>query len=268
MVFIDGSWMYHNRQRIMEAFNAEDFDIDYKKIPQIVERRLSSQIAAEVDVVRTFYFGSIPVNKPDFDSSKQEAFYKYLSERCNFKLEISKIDFRNDLHSRPREKCVDISLAASVLFNAAIPGAFDVAALVAGDVDYMPMIEKTRLLGKRMQLVGIKNLDNYYPTANKLLSEPGAFDFPIIFMDDHLNDIRLQRDQMLRPCKGCQKKEHTTWTGRDFYCSKCRAMNHRKIRICDTCGKEEETNWSKSYFYCAECRGEYRRSKNTVPQSE
>ncbi len=28
MIFIDGSWMYHNKQHIMEAFNTEDFDID------------------------------------------------------------------------------------------------------------------------------------------------------------------------------------------------------------------------------------------------
>lgn len=265
MIFIDGSWMYHNKQHIMEAFNTEDFDIDYATIPRIVEKRLNAQITSEAHVVRTYYFGSIPVNKPGFESGKQESFYKYLAQKCRFETEIYDIDFRNDSGSRPREKCVDIALAASMLYYAAIPGAYDIATLVAGDLDYMPVIQKVRLLGKRTQLVGIKNLDTYYPTSNKLLSESSLFDFPTIFLDEYLTEIRLQREQILRSCKNCMKKEFTTWTGKDFYCSKCRALNTKRIRICDTCGKEEETNWNKSFFYCADCRGEYRRARNNSP---
>jgi len=261
MVFIDGSWMYHNRQQILEAFQTEDFDIDYQKIPFIIERHLREQTEKEFDIVRTHYFGSIPINKPGFDSGKQDAFYKYLADKCFFETEIYNIDFRNDPSCRPKEKCVDIALASSMLFNAAMPGSYDVAALVVGDVDYLPVIRRVRSLGKRSLLVGLKKVEGHYPTSNKLISEPCLFDFPPLFLDDHLEEIRLHREQILRRCMNCRKTENTTWAGKEFYCVQCRAQNTRRIRICDTCSKEEETSWNKDYFYCAECRGEYRKSK-------
>ncbi len=259
MIFIDGSWMFHNKQHIVEALDDNDTDIDYRKIPEIIRMHLENTLDIEVDIVRTHYFASIPVNRPGFDATKQESFYKYLSEKCFFETEVYGIDFRNDPNCRPREKCVDIALASSMLYFAAIANSYDIAALVAGDLDYLPLIQRVRSLGKRTLLVGLNSLNNYSSTSSKLLTEPMLFDYPPIFLEDYIEELCLKREQVLRRCMNCNKKEFTTWTGKDFYCSKCRAGNTKRIRICDNCDKEEATTWVGPSFYCEECRGRHRK---------
>lgn len=262
MVFIDGSWLFHNRQHITEVFDLDDFEIDYARIPRIIASHITHHLNTSVDVVRTHYFGSIPVNKPGFNPTKQQMFFNYLAERCFFETEIYDIDFRHDPSSRPKEKCVDLALAASVLYHAAIPHAYDVAVLLAGDLDYLPMIRRVRSLGKRTLLVALKEIGSYFPTSKTLLEASNLFDLPHLFLDDNLDEIRLKRTSTTRKCDSCGKTERTTWAGDVFYCTSCRNRhNMMRKRTCDTCGKIEDTNWTGQSFYCNECREQYRPSK-------
>lgn len=261
MVFIDGSWMFHNKQQIIESYKDENYEIDYRRIPWLIQQHLGECTDLPIDVVRTHYFGSIPINKPGYDSSKQQAFYRFLEDKCAFETHIYDIDFHNDPNSHPKEKCVDISLATNMLYYAMLPNVFDVAILVAGDLDYLPLIQQVRRLGKRVLLVGLRNIGDYYPTSKRLLDNHSLFDLPTIFIDDHLEDIRLERELVPRECQSCGHEELTTWHGDDFYCNSCRATNTKRSRSCDSCGKTEETTWNKPYFYCADCRQKHREVK-------
>jgi len=63
-VYIDGSWMFHNKKFLVEAYGEEDYDVDYKKIPLIIQEHLLNNLTIDVDIVRTYFYGTMPVNKP------------------------------------------------------------------------------------------------------------------------------------------------------------------------------------------------------------
>jgi len=222
MVFIDGSWVFHNKGVICNAYNNPDFKIDYGKIPELIRKELEERTKLPIDIARVCYFGSIPINKPGFDPSSQKAFFDYLNNECHFDTEIYEIDFKNNASFSPQEKCVDIGLSSSMLFHAALPGTYDIAALVAGDYDYMPMLKKVRQLGKRTILVGLRKLGNVYPTSLKLIENYTLFDFHPIFLEDYLDEIQLVKNASFRICDSCGKREETEWEGRAFFCSDCR----------------------------------------------
>ena len=54
------------------------------------------------------------------------------------------------------EKGIDASLSTDLLWYA-IQNGYDIAILVSGDADYIPPVEKVRLLGKRIELWAFKN---------------------------------------------------------------------------------------------------------------
>ena len=67
MIFVDGSWLYHSRQALFEALGEDSgFEIDYKRIPDIIAHAIADSLDAEVDMVRTNYFGTIPINKQGY----------------------------------------------------------------------------------------------------------------------------------------------------------------------------------------------------------
>jgi uncharacterized LabA/DUF88 family protein len=84
-----------------------------------------------------------------------------------------------------QEKCVDISLAVEMLFMATVPNAYDIGVIVTGDKDFIPALEKTRLLGKRVAICSIRN------SVNQDLIKPEARtrDFDVIWLDEHLDEL-------------------------------------------------------------------------------
>lgn len=258
MIFIDGSWLYHGRQVLFDTLGEEGFEIDYKRIPDIIAHEIADALESEVAVVRTNYFGTIPVNKQGYNPAKQKSFYEFLAMQCAYDIEILEIDFRREPQARPDDKWVNVALASSMLYYAAIPGAFDIATIIGGDADYVPLLKRVRLMGKRVQIVGMNNIDGKFLTSATLLTTPGIQDLPPIFLDEHSEKIKLVREEQSRACKTCGREEPTTWAGPDFFCSVCRIEHRKQIRICDTCDKEEETTWDKPFFYCTECRSKHR----------
>jgi RNA polymerase subunit RPABC4/transcription elongation factor Spt4 len=261
MIVVDGSWLYHSRQALFESLGEErGFEIDYKRIPDIIAHEMADLLDAEVDVVRTNYFGTIPVNKQGYNPAKQKAFYEFLALQCAYDTEILEIDFRREPHARPDDKWVNVALASSMLYFAAVPGAYDVAIIVGGDADYIPLLKRVRAMGKRVQIVGMNNIEGKFLTSAMLLTSAGIQDMPPIFLDEHAQQVRLVREEQRRACKNCGREEVTTWAGPDFFCSNCRSEHRKQVRVCDTCGREEETTWDKDYFYCSQCRKEFRRN--------
>lgn len=263
MIFIDGSWLYHSRQVLFESMGEESgFEIDYKRIPSIIAHEVADYLDTEVDVVRTNYFGTIPANKPGYNPAKQKAFYEFLSLQCAYDMEVLEIDFKREPHARPDDKWVNVALASSMLYYASVPGAYDLAILIAGDADYIPLLKRVRTMGKRVQIVGMNNICERFLTSASLLTTPGIQDLPPIFLDEFCEKIRLVREEQTRICKNCDREEITTWAGPDFFCSVCRSEHRKQIRACDTCGAEEETTWNKPFFYCSECRNKHRASEH------
>lgn len=262
MIFIDGSWFYHSRQILFDLKDETGFEIDYKRIPMLVEDWLAENMGAEVDVVRTCYFGTLPINKPGYNPAKQRTFYQFLQQDCGFDVEVLEMDHRLE-HGISDDRCVGVALASAMTHFAAVPGAYDIAVLVGGSSDYRPLLRRVRGWGRSTLLVAMNNAESRQATSPVLLAEYTLFDVPPLFLDDHIDEVRLVRKELPRLCKACGQTEVTTWAGVEFYCSKCRSDHHRRVRTCDTCGREEETTWDKDYFYCSQCRKDFRRNGGT-----
>ncbi len=258
MIFIDGAWLYKSRQALFDKLGEKGFEIDYKRIPDIIAQSLAEISGQEVDIVRTCYYGTIPANKIGYNPVKQKVFYDFLGDQCGYEMDIAEIDFIKEPSVSPETKWVNTNLASEMTYYATIPGAYDVAILVAGDADYIPVLRRIRKLGKRVQLVAMNAVMGRSISSKMLTTAQGCFDFPHVFMDEHAKEFRLQREMQTRICMACGKEEATTWAGDEFFCSECRIKRMHKVRKCDNCGKEEETTWNKDFFYCAECRAHHR----------
>ncbi len=261
MIFMDGSWFYHSRQSLFTNAGEDGFEIDYKRMRGLVQTSISETLDQDVDIVRTCYFGTLPSNRPGYNPSKQRIFYNLLAEQCGFDTEITQIDFRSE-PGQSEDRGVCVALAVKAMHFAAIPCVYDIAVIIGGSHEYRALCSGLKNLGKRTMIATIRNREGFIVTSPSLLSEPGVSDLPILFLDDHLDELRLVRSEQLRTCKLCGAQESTTWAGPEFFCSKCRTDHRRRVRICDTCGKEEETTWNKDYFYCSECRRNHRAQRD------
>lgn len=99
---------------------------------------------------------------------------------------------------------MDIALAVEMLYMATIPGAFDIAVIVTGDKDFMPALEKTRLLGKRVAICSMRNGCN----GDLIRIENRIRDFEMIWLDDYL-------DELIVPKHDPQDKQGTAYV---VYC--------------------------------------------------
>ncbi|MCE2846905.1 MAG: NYN domain-containing protein [Sphingobacteriales bacterium] len=221
MLFIDGSWLYHVRPFLMNLDGRPEFELDYKALPLLVKGHLMQQTEGPVDLVRTYYFGMTAVNKPGHDNVRERQFYEMLNKRCQYHTEVYEFDFRSRENGR-RENCLEVGLTSMAMLHAMQPGTFDVACILAGDNDYQPMLRQIRALGKRTQLVAVKGDNGFYPTHPRMLEDSNLFDFPPVFLDEHLDRLQYHRSESLRTCDSCGKEELTTFTSDWFYCRSCR----------------------------------------------
>ena len=126
MVFIDGGWLYRSRTTLFAKLGEENFEIDYAKLPKIFCEDVANRLDEDISLVRTNYFGTIPSARSGFNTSKQYAFYDFLERSCGYETEIHEVDVGTD------ENWIKMSLASSLLYYAAQPGAFDIALLNPG----------------------------------------------------------------------------------------------------------------------------------------
>ncbi len=219
MVFIDGGWLYKNRVVLFHKLGEENFEIDYAKLPRMLCEDAANYLDEDVSIVRTNYFGTIPSSRSGFNTSKQHSFYDFLEQGCGYETEIHEVDVGAS-GERGDDFWTKMALSASLLFYAAQPGAYDIAVIVGDDPLLTPAIRRTRLFGKRIQVVGIHRAEE--DKSASLFDRTRVCDFPPIYLDDHAADIRLVRELRVRTCKQCGREEETTWAGPEFFCSNCR----------------------------------------------
>lgn len=242
MIFIDGTWLYYSKYRLGELEGKTEFNVDYGRLPDILSKALASQLGNDaIDVVRCYLFGSYAWNHDEQDSdavSRQRDFFAMLKERYHYEVEVFPIDFKGrrlrrvdrqpDDSFEPREKCVDVALASRMMYYAAIPNAYDIAIIVAGDEDFAPLLRTVRLLGKRTAVTSIRacccsELADAYDRLD-------TRDFDTIWLDDHLDDLELRFTRKQLQCESpLHEGDPLVWTtftprhNEKFYCDDCRA---------------------------------------------
>jgi len=242
MLFIDGTWLYSNTGRLAESFGKPGFQIDFGKLPQTLAGEVRKQLGnTEVDVVRTYLFGSYAANYDPQDGEAVQRrldFFDMLKEEFHYEVETYPINFLGRRLRRvdrdpnddfePREKCVDISLATSMLYFAAIPYAYDIAIAVVGDQDFKPVLQHVRRLGKRVAIASIRQAC----AADFADPRDGARvkDFDIMWLNDLLADLELRYEPHQLDCESpTHRGPRKVWTtfhprkGKKFYCDECRA---------------------------------------------
>lgn len=241
MVFIDGTWLYSNTPRLSDAYGQPDFRVDFGKLPVVLAEEVSKQLGGlPVDLVRTHLFGSYAAN---YDARDEDAvqrrrdFFDMLKEEYHYEVETFPINFMGRRLRKadrepgdpfePQEKCVDISLATSVLYYAAMPCAYDIAIGIVGDRDFKPAFQHVRRLGKRVAVASIKG--SCAPDYADPRDQARVKDFDIIWLDDLLHRLELKYERHLLQCESpFHKGKREVWTtfhprkGQRFFCDVCR----------------------------------------------
>ena len=241
MLFIDGTWLYSNTPRLVEASGEPGFQLDFGKLPRV----LATEVARQLDhddytVVRTHLFGSYADNVDPRDLEpvqRRLGFFSLLRQQHHYEIEAFPINFRgkrlrkadrepNDPFE-PKEKCVDIALATSMLFNASMPNAYDVAIAVLGDQDFKPVLQSVRRLGKRVAIASVQG------ACAGELSDPvdreRVRDIDLVWLEDLLPALARRYDPHVLECQSPghrgDRRVQTTYypkRGEKFYCEACR----------------------------------------------
>ena len=241
MLFIDGTWLYGNVPRLSEVYGQFDFRIDFGKLPVVLAEEISQQTnSLPVDLVRTFLFGSYASNydvRDDESVQRRRDFFEMLREEHHYEVETFPVNFLGRRLSRsdrevgdpfePKEKCVDIALAASMLYYAALPNAYDIAIVVIGDQDFVPVLQHVRRLGKRVAIASVKGSCPLELSDSR--DEQRVKDFDIIWLDDLLHRLELRYERHLLTCESpFHRGKREVWTtfhprrGQRFFCDACR----------------------------------------------
>jgi len=241
MLFIDGTWLYSNTSRLVEASGEPGFVLDFGKLPYVLAEEVGRRLGHdEWTVVRTHLFGSYAANADPRDLEPVERrlnFFTMLRQQHHYEVESFPIEFRGKRLRRtdrdpadtfePKEKCVDIALATSMLFNASMSNAYDVAIAVLGDQDFKPVLQSVRRLGKRVAIASIAGAcsGEYSDPADRARVR----DVELIWLEDLLPRLARRYDPHFLDCqspshKGERRVETTYYPkrGEKFYCPTCR----------------------------------------------
>ncbi len=241
MIFIDGSWLYFSAPRLADENGGHSFQIDYGKLPGVLAGKVCEQFNLDdLDVVRTHIFVSNAVNYDFRDEDlvqSREDFFSMLKEEYHYEVDVYPVNFRKrrirkfdrdaDDDFEPKEKCVDIALASSILYYAAVPNAYDIAVVLIGDKDYIPALHSARKLGKRIVIASIRQ------SCTPEFSDPDDAerirDTDLIWLNDLISEIELKYEKLPYQCESLlHEGDPTFWTdyrprkGEKVYCQECR----------------------------------------------
>lgn len=172
---MDGTWLYYNlinQKTKSNPFWGNSNKVDWSIIPKAVSQNLSYQIFQNtgefrfVNVVKSYVYTSQVC-----DSVRTRMFDDL--EKSNF--EVHRIPTVEKYH---QEKCVDISLGVEMLYQSTLDE-FDIAIILSGDKDYIPAIEKTKLIGKQVALCSLRGSCN-----RDYLKFDSLLDYKVIWIND------------------------------------------------------------------------------------
>jgi len=223
-----------------------EYHLDFGKLPNVLASEVSRHLGSDVDVVRTNLFGSYAENYDPRDNEmvqRRRDFFSMLKEEYYYAVEIYPVNFmgrrvkRQDRDQQdafePKEKCVDIALATSMMDYATVRDSYDVAIAVLGDQDFSTVLRAVTRLGKRVAIASIR--DSCSAELADPRNEPRIRDFDIIWLDDLLEKLELKYERHQLQCEGpAHKGNRLVWTtfhprkGQRFYCDACREEFNRQ----------------------------------------
>jgi len=160
-IFIDNS-------NIFQGFRKYNVKVDYEKLKNLISKDRKLQ-----DIF--LYEGVLyPI------SSEKKKWYADLKNKSGYVIRAS---FDKITHNNTIEKKIDIQIAIDII-SLAYENDYDTAALVSGDGDFVPVIEKLIELKKNVELWAFK-----YSLANALKEKLDPRN--IYYIDDILNNIKM-----------------------------------------------------------------------------
>ena len=172
-----------NHQRLMVFVDGENLSIRFKNLAKEIDlppgtrykedlyvwsNQLNNACTKNFNVIRKYYYTSLKGDELKIDQTFRE-----LKE---MKIEAPRI-FKKTKDNRSKQ--VDISLATDMLLHASRKN-YDVALLVAGDEDYIPLVQAVQSEGCKVNCWFVKEgisdklikaCDFYYDITNILLSK-------------------------------------------------------------------------------------------------
>jgi uncharacterized LabA/DUF88 family protein len=253
-IFIDGSWLYHCSKNINRINKFEYYKINYNKLILLIKLYLNILSDNDIDVIKTHYFGAIPINLPGKDPSDQRKFYWTLKNKCKIDTEIYEINFRNNPNAKPNEKCVDAAIITSMMYHSFSNESYDIGILLTGDLDFYPLIHKLQLCGKKILLVAIDKIADIHPTSNILIDRYDFYDFPPLFLNDFYTDISLNKKKYKRRCNHCGSKSDKYFRESLYVCEFCKDHGYKTTsKLCKYCGTNPVLEWMVDCKFCNDC---------------
>lgn len=165
MAFID----YQNFEICKSAYLASIKEDKINVNFSVLANKLNEKISIKPTLMKTYLFAYKPCEEL-LKLTKYQSYYNWLSAIKNtsyFEViegtqEIrqlhkgTEIDINNPATYRTKEKGTDINLAVQML-SKAYQNAYDVAILISGDTDYIPVIRELHNIGKIVILATLPN---------------------------------------------------------------------------------------------------------------
>lgn len=165
MAFIDYQNFDISFKRYLAHINETHFGVNYQKLSSVI----NSKISLNTTMMKTYLFAYKPCEQL-MQLSRFEGYYNWLSGMKSKPLfeviegtqeirQISKsvaIDINDTNTYTTQEKGTDINLAVNML-SKGYQNAYDVAILVSGDTDYIPVVRELNHLGKIVVLASFPN---------------------------------------------------------------------------------------------------------------
>lgn len=165
MVFIDYQNFNISMRNYISSVQEKPFNIDYLNLAQ----KLNNKLSIKSTLMKTYLFAYKPCN----DLMQLTTYYNYYQWLSGIKnkpfleiiegtqeiRQISKdipININDTSTYTTQEKGTDINLAVSML-SKGYQNAYDIAILVSGDTDYIPVIKELHHLGKIVILAVLPN---------------------------------------------------------------------------------------------------------------
>lgn len=201
MIFIDLSWLFVNDREIV----GPEARLSYASLEWVLASQLQKlvsgtqfSIAPYVYICGKFmYFGHPAQYDPmdHADANRRFDFLETLEKKYHFVVNVYDQDFagqrlrradRGNTHRPIKEKQVDVAMAVDML-DKAWDNQFQVAIVVAGDLDFAPALKKVRERGKQVMLASIRT------SCHRFLSDPDdplkIRDFPVVWLNDFREDL-------------------------------------------------------------------------------
>ena len=161
MIFIDNS-------NIFKGFRKFDIKADYEKLKNLISRgRILQGIFLYEGVVYPM-------------SPEKKKWYEDLRNRSGY---VIKASFDKIVSNGAIEKKVDINIAIDII-SLAYENAYDMAVLVSGDGDFVPVVKKVKKLDKNVEVWAFR-----YSLANALKEELKLE--KINYLDNILSKIKI-----------------------------------------------------------------------------